>query len=134
MLVEAEQRRYPGFAAERPMTNQVASAPASSREVPDGLDWHTFSAASFPGRRRHDLQAVIAYGAYRRSYAVDEHTPETPPGSWPSAARWPRPRSRNGKTKAALPSELLFGHVDAIPAWTIRLTLGVRPLRIAGVH
>ena len=57
MLVEAEQRRYPGFAAERPMTNQVASAPASSREVPDGLDWHTFSAASFPGRRRHDLQA-----------------------------------------------------------------------------
>jgi hypothetical protein len=78
MLVEAEQRRYPGFAAERPMTNQVASAPASSREVPDGLDWHTFSAASFPGRRRHDLQAVIAYGAYRRSYAVDEHTPETP--------------------------------------------------------
>ena len=79
MLVEAEQRRYPGFAAERPMTNQVASAPASSREVPDGLDWHTFSAASFPGRRRHDLQAVIAYGAYRRSYAVDEHTPETPP-------------------------------------------------------
>jgi ribosomal protein S19E (S16A) len=79
MLVEAEQRRHTGSATQRRMTNQVASAAASSTEVlPDGLDWHTFSAAYFPGRRRHDLQAVIAYGAYRRSYAVDKQTPEAP--------------------------------------------------------
>jgi hypothetical protein len=66
MLAEREQRRHPGFATKHPMTDQVASA-AASTEVADGLDWHTFSAAYFPGRRRHDLQAVIAYGAYRRS-------------------------------------------------------------------
>jgi hypothetical protein len=30
-----------------------------------GLDWHAFSTHSFPGRRRHDLEAVKAYEAYR---------------------------------------------------------------------
>lgn len=78
MLVEAEQRRHAGFATKWPTTNQVASAAASRTEVPDGLDWHTFSAAYYPRRRRHDLQAVIAYGAYRRSHAVAEQPPEAP--------------------------------------------------------
>jgi hypothetical protein len=31
-----------------------------------GLDWHGFSAAYFPGRRRHDMEALTAYGAYKR--------------------------------------------------------------------
>jgi hypothetical protein len=30
------------------------------------LDWSAFSAAYFPGRRRHDLEALTAYGSYRR--------------------------------------------------------------------
>jgi hypothetical protein len=29
-------------------------------------------AAYFPGRRRHDLEALTAYGAYRRSRTLDE--------------------------------------------------------------
>jgi hypothetical protein len=37
----------------------------SCDEPPAGLDWHAFSTHSFPGRRRHDLEAVKAYEAYR---------------------------------------------------------------------
>ena len=32
-----------------------------------GLDWQGFLARHFPGRRRHDLEALIAYGAYKSS-------------------------------------------------------------------
>jgi hypothetical protein len=38
----------------------------SSEELPGGLDWQAFSTRYFPGRHRHDLEALIAYGAYRR--------------------------------------------------------------------
>ena len=53
MHVELERptRRPPGVASREP--------------IPDGLDWGSFSAAYFPGRRRHDLEALIAYAAYR---------------------------------------------------------------------
>jgi hypothetical protein len=33
-------------------------------DVPDGLDWNAFSTRYFPGRRRHDLEAISAYDAY----------------------------------------------------------------------
>jgi hypothetical protein len=69
---------FPGANAEtnRPQTKNVASAVASSTDVPDGLDWQAFPAAYFAGRRRHDLEALGAYGAYRRSQAVDERLSE----------------------------------------------------------
>lgn len=53
-------------------TKHRASAVASCADVPAGLDWPAFSAASFPGRRRHDLEALTAYGAYRHSGTLDE--------------------------------------------------------------
>ena len=34
-------------------------------EPPAGLDWYAFSSRYFPGRRRHDLEALKAYEAYR---------------------------------------------------------------------
>jgi len=40
---------------------------ALDENAPPGLDWQAFSAAYFPGSRRHDLKAIVAYGAYRRS-------------------------------------------------------------------
>jgi hypothetical protein len=78
--VKAEPRHYPGFAGaggfdagrERPLTEGAVSAVASSAEAPDGLDWQAFSATYFPGRRRHDLEAITAYGAYRRSHTLAE--------------------------------------------------------------
>ena len=42
--------------------------------LPAGLNWSAFTAAYFPGQRRHDLEAVVAYGAYRRFHAI-EHEP-----------------------------------------------------------
>jgi hypothetical protein len=35
------------------------------QDVPEGLEWHTFSSRYFPGRRRHDLVALKAYETYR---------------------------------------------------------------------
>lgn len=56
------------------MTNRVTGPVPSTADVTGSLDWQTFSAASFPGRRRHDLEALTAYGAYRRSHAVDRQS------------------------------------------------------------
>ena len=52
------------------MTHLLSTA-ASALDVPaagigEKLDWDAFSAQYFPGRGRHDLNAVAAYGAYRQ--------------------------------------------------------------------
>jgi len=47
--------------------SRAASAPVlPAAEVGEKLDWDAFSARYFPGRRRHDLDAVAAYGAYKQ--------------------------------------------------------------------
>jgi hypothetical protein len=44
------------------------------------LDWDAFSARYFPGRRRHDLDAVAAYGAYKQGRDWRNSGPQkTPP-------------------------------------------------------
>jgi len=48
----------------------VAAGLALDENVPSGLDWQAFSAAYFPGSRRHNLNAIVAYGAYRSSCAA----------------------------------------------------------------
>jgi hypothetical protein len=35
-------------------------------QLPSALDWEAFTTLCFPGGRRHDLEAVAAYGAYKR--------------------------------------------------------------------
>jgi hypothetical protein len=57
-------------------------------DVPDGLDWNDFSARYFPGRRRHDLEAIGAYDAYT-------------PGRW-------------RKKQAPLPSRRIIGLNETI--------------------
>jgi hypothetical protein len=56
MPVETDQRPRHG-----------TSAIASATELVPLLDWQAFCAAHFPGGRRHNLEAVVAYGAYRKS-------------------------------------------------------------------
>ena len=63
-----------------PAAGQVASAATTSVHAPAGLDWQAFSAAYFPGQRRHDLEALTAYGAYRRSRAVGTRSSAEPAG------------------------------------------------------
>ena len=53
--------------------DQVAwNLPGASEEEPAAppsmdLDWVGFSQAFYPGSRRHDLRAITAYAAYKRS-------------------------------------------------------------------
>lgn len=49
-----------------------AAAVASPEGAPTGLDWQAFSAAYFPGSRRHHLESIVAYGAYKRSLGGGE--------------------------------------------------------------
>jgi len=37
-----------------------------------GLDWDRFRDLYFPGSRRHDLKAIVAYGGYRSSQEESE--------------------------------------------------------------
>jgi hypothetical protein len=82
MTVETE-RRSSMAAKPRPAAGRVASVVTSSAHAPAGLDWQDFSAAYFPGRRRHDLEALTAYGAYRRSRAVGTGLSAEPAGVEP---------------------------------------------------
>lgn len=42
-----------------------ARADVEVEEIAPGLDWYAFCESFFPGRRRHDFEAVKAYAAYR---------------------------------------------------------------------
>jgi hypothetical protein len=47
--------------------SRASSAPVPpAAGVGEKLDWDAFSARYFPGRRRHDLDAVAAYGTYKQ--------------------------------------------------------------------
>ena len=54
-----------------PRAPRAAIASASHR---DRLGWEEFVAANFPGSRRHNLEAIVAYGAYR---SMDRPTTES---------------------------------------------------------
>jgi hypothetical protein len=68
MPVEAERRSWTVVEPAHPAADQVTPIVTSGAHAPAGLDWQAFSAAYFPGRRRHNLEAVAAYGVYRRSH------------------------------------------------------------------
>jgi hypothetical protein len=46
-----------------------AAVDVMSHEARGRLDWDGFLAANFPRSRRHDLKAIVAYGAYKGSEA-----------------------------------------------------------------
>ena len=64
MMLETERRGSLGVEHEG-VFDDAGSPPGSSPPPRGNLDWASFSAAFFPGRRRHDLEALTAYGAYR---------------------------------------------------------------------
>lgn len=45
--------------------NEGGSAPRAG-EPADSLEWAAFSTRRFPERRRHDLEAIVAYAQYAR--------------------------------------------------------------------
>jgi hypothetical protein len=63
------------------MTNSLSRA-ISAPDLPasglgEKLNWDAFSARYFPGRPRHDLDAVAAYGAYRQGRDWRKSSPQT---------------------------------------------------------
>jgi hypothetical protein len=76
MPAETAQRRSTVVEPARPAADRVTTPiVTSSAHAPAGLDWQAFSAAYFPERRRHDLEALLAYGAYRRNGTLPPHKP-----------------------------------------------------------
>jgi len=52
------------------------AAPGAHNPQRPELDWRAFSAANYPGSRRHNLEAIVAYGIYRSSGVVDDQPVE----------------------------------------------------------
>jgi hypothetical protein len=83
--------------------DRLAPALPGLKDVPDGLDWDAFSTHSFPGRGRHDLEAISAYYAYKRGrQAAEEHRPGPKRGRMglDESAR-PRVAKRSGLAETA---------------------------------
>jgi len=81
MRVEAEVRRSQRSDRRHPETSDRSHAIATGVRGPGGLDWAAFTAAGFPGRRRHDLEALTAYSRYRRSRDAGTDSSAEPAGS-----------------------------------------------------
>jgi hypothetical protein len=47
------------------MTDELDLEVSRREQPPAGLEWYAFSTRYFPGRRRHDLDVLKAYQAYR---------------------------------------------------------------------
>ena len=45
------------------------ATPRAADDTPVPLEWKTFCERYFPGRRRHDHEAIAAYAAYRVDWA-----------------------------------------------------------------
>jgi hypothetical protein len=65
--------RQSAISSPGPLGNSAASDPEdpASHRV---LDWQAFLSLHFPGRRRHDFEALTAYGEYRSSRPAGEQS------------------------------------------------------------
>ena len=67
----------------------------SHAESRDGLDWDSFRDLYYPSTRRHDFEAIVAYGDYKRSSRAGSPATEVIPlkgaaksTDAPSLAEW----------------------------------------------
>lgn len=67
--IVAERERVawnlPQPVAPAPHVAPVAEPTAEAASARQRLDWQSYLALYFPGRRRHDFEALAAYGEYR---------------------------------------------------------------------
>jgi hypothetical protein len=64
------------------LVNPAPAAATPQPVAPDHvLDWHGFVDAYYPKSRRHDLEAITAYAAYRRPGATTPAGP-APIDAW----------------------------------------------------
>ena len=77
-LTMVEPRRKHGSFDPRYPTLSTPATPTWVLRAEAGLDWTEFLTRFFPGRRRHDIEALAAYGAYRDGLerrAIDDREP-----------------------------------------------------------
>lgn len=69
--IVAERERLawnlPQPVAPAPHVSPGAGPTADAASARQRLDWQGYLALYFPGRRRHDFEALASYGAYRSS-------------------------------------------------------------------
>ena len=80
-MVEASRKhgpfdtRWPS--AHKNSSDAVSTAPpVRAAQATEALDWEAFSNRYFPGRRRHNMEALTAYATY---YKQGRERPTTPP-------------------------------------------------------
>ena len=84
--------------------------------IGEKLDWDAFSAQYFPGLRRHELDAVAAYGAYRQGRDwQSSHRPKSPQ-RLTLVPREPLPADVETESDASAMEGLLFA-VAAEQVW-----------------
>jgi hypothetical protein len=64
-LTVVESRRKHGAFDLRFPALSMPPTPAWGLDADRGLEWTEFQTRFFPGRHRHDIEALAAYGAYR---------------------------------------------------------------------
>lgn len=79
MNIETEVRRSRRSDRRHPETSDGPSAVATGTRGPGGLGWPAFTTA-FPGRRRHDLEALSAYSRYAHSRDAGTDSSAEPAG------------------------------------------------------
>jgi hypothetical protein len=62
-----------------PLSRTALANELPAAGIGEKLDWDAFSALYFPGRRRHDLDAVAAYGAYMQGHDWRQSESRTTP-------------------------------------------------------
>ena len=68
--------RQPAAALPAPLVPSTPSA-RDDKAVQRVLDWQAFSSLHFPERRRHDFEALMAYGTYRSAVTAGEPSDRT---------------------------------------------------------
>ena len=68
--------RQPAAAPPAPLVPSTPRA-GDDKAVQRVLDWQAFSSLHFPERRRHDFEALTAYGTYRSARAAYEPSERT---------------------------------------------------------
>jgi hypothetical protein len=71
------------------------SSMSNENDVSAGLAWYAFSSRYFPGQRRHDLEALKAYEAYRSAVIAPSSGPRRAPKAADLIRRRPARHSRS---------------------------------------
>ncbi len=115
------RRKHGAFDPRFPLLSKPAT-PTWVLHTDGGLEWTAFVARFFPGRRRHDIEALATYGAYRNastkpSAAGDGSPARASRDGTASTAQKPN-RLQSGQAPAAARTRRLRARSPS-PIWSV---------------